>query len=132
MFVTPTYWTFWLYRPFQGATSLPVTLQSPDYVAGTIRQPAVDITAARGADGKIHVALVNVDPREEVAIHVGMPGAGAVSGQILTAATMDSRNSFAAPDAVRPHPFAGAAWKNGSLQLTLPARSLVVLELSGR
>jgi alpha-N-arabinofuranosidase len=132
MMVTPTYWTFWLYRPFQGAAALPVTLQSPDYVAGTIRQPAVDATAARGADGKIHVALVNIDPREDVTIRVALPGAGPVSGQILTAPAMDSRNSFAAPNAVRPDPFAGASWKDGAIQLTLPAKSLVVLELSGR
>ena len=44
---------------------------------------------------------------------------------------MDSRNSFAAPNAVRPHPFSGASWKDGAIQLTLPAKSLVVLELSG-
>lgn len=125
MVLTPTYWTFWLYRPFQGATALPVTVQTPDYAT----MPAIDISAARGTDGKLYIALTNIDPKQgaEVAIP-GLTKAG-ISGQILTASAMDARNSYAAPNAVRPMSFTGAKWKDGKLTVTLPAKSLVVLTL---
>ena len=49
-------------------------------------------------------------------------------GQLLTAATMDAENRFDAPDRVRPQPFEAQA-RNGRLDLTLPAKSVLVLEL---
>src|SRR5207237_9290963 len=70
---TPTYYAFLMYRPFQGATALPVTAKSPNEDAGTTQVPAVDVTAARGADGAIQVGMVNVDPDQpaDVGLHLG-------------------------------------------------------------
>jgi alpha-N-arabinofuranosidase len=129
MVLTPTYWAFVMYQPFQGAMALPITVQAPDYVSGDIKLAAVDVTAARGTDGKIHVALANIDPNH--AAEVVLPGLAkaAVSGQVMTAGTMDARNSFANPSAVKPAPFTGAKWKDGKLVVTMPAKSLVVLTL---
>jgi alpha-N-arabinofuranosidase len=129
MVLTPTYWAFLLYQPFQGAMALPITVQTPDYVSGEIKLAAVDVTAARGADGKIYVALTNVDPNQGA--EVSLPGLtkAAVSGQLLTASAMDARNSFANPSVVRPVAFTGAKWKDGKLVVTMPAKSLVVLTL---
>lgn len=129
MVLTPTYWAFLMYQPFQGAMALPIAVQTPDYVSGEIRLKAIDVTAARGTDGKLHVALTNVDPNQ--AAEVTLPGLtrGAVSGQIITAAKMDARNTFADPDAVRPVAFNGAKWKDGKLVVPMPAKSLVVLTI---
>jgi alpha-N-arabinofuranosidase len=129
MVLTPTYWAFLLYQPFQGAMALPIAVETPDYVSGDIKLHAVDATAARGTDGKIHIALTNIDPNHGA--EVSLPGLtkGAVSGQLLTAGAMDARNSFASPSAVKPVPFTGAKWKDGKLVVTMPANSLVVLTL---
>ena len=129
MVLTPTYWAFLLYQPFQGAMALPITVETPDYVSGDIKLHAVDATAARGTDGKIHIALTNIDPNHGA--EVALPGLakGAVSGQLLTAGAMDARNSFANPSVVKPVPFGGAKWKDGKLVVTMPAKSLVVLTL---
>ena len=51
------------------------------------------------------------------------------SGEILTAAAMDGRNTFDAPDAVHPVPFTGASLAGGKLSLILPPKSVVVLTL---
>ena len=61
-----------------------------------------------------------------------IPGAGKskVSGQLLTAAKMDSRNSFGAPEQVRPVAFAGAHWADGKLRVSMPAKSVVVLTIN--
>ncbi|MES2443064.1 MAG: alpha-L-arabinofuranosidase C-terminal domain-containing protein [Pseudomonadota bacterium] len=129
MVLTPTYWAFLLYQPFQGAMALPIAVQTPDYVSGEIKLAAVDVTAARGTDGKLYVALTNVDPNQ--AAEVALPGLAraAVSGQLLTGSRMDSRNSFADPSAVRPVAFGGAKWRDGKLVVSMPAKSLVVLTL---
>jgi alpha-N-arabinofuranosidase len=126
MFLTPTYWAFLMYHPFQGADALPLAMTTPDYADGV---PTVDGTAARGADGKIHIALTNVDPKNPATLSLAGLRQGKLSGQILTAGAMDARNSYAAPDTVRPAAFNGAKWQGGKLTVTLPAKSMVVLTL---
>lgn len=124
---TPTFHAFRMYRPFQGATSLPLELESPAY--GGLR--AVDGTAARGTDGKLYVGLVNLDPREGKEVTISLRGveASGVVGEVLTADAIDAHNTFDAPDTVRPRPFEGARLVDGTLSATLPAKSVVVLAL---
>jgi alpha-N-arabinofuranosidase len=131
MIVTPTYYAFLMYRPFQGSTALPVHVSSPDYKAGDNVLPAVDVTAARGTDGAIYVGLVNSDPNQpaDVTLALGGANAGRVAGEILTAARMDSRNRFGAAEEVHPQPFTGAGWRGGSLDVAMPAKSIVVLSI---
>jgi alpha-N-arabinofuranosidase len=126
MVLTPTYHAFRMYQPFQGASALPVAVQAPDYAGGAV----VDVTAARGSDGAMHVALVNLDPKQSAEVSVAVPGSGTVSGEMLTGPAMDSRNTFAAPEALVPQAFRGAKWQGGRVTMTLPAKSLVVLKLA--
>lgn len=131
MIVTPTYWVFDMYKPFQDATSLPIELSSPDYTFGTGHIPAVSGSAARARDGKVYISLANCDPRNAATIDGQLNGvtASGVTGQILTAGAMNAHNTFDHPDAVRPAPFRDASFSGGTLHLTLPSKSVVVLEL---
>lgn len=126
MVLTPTYWAFLMYQPFQGATALPVSVTTPDYAEGL---PALDVTVARGADGKIHVAITNVDPDDGATINLAGLKSGTITGQLLTAGAMDSRNGYDTPNVVAPVAFKGAKWQSGGLSVTLPAKSLVVLTI---
>lgn len=127
---TPTYYAFWLYRPFQGATALPVAISSPDYTSGESKLPAIDVTAAKGSDGATYVALVNASPNEGADVNLALDGAGKrITGQVLTAAKMDSRNVLGAAEQVRPAAFNGARWAGGKLRVAMPAKSIVVLTL---
>jgi alpha-N-arabinofuranosidase len=126
MVLTPTYWAFFLYQPFQGAQALPVGVTTPDYAEGL---PAVDVTAARGADGKIHIAITNVDPDDAATISLAGLQPDAIAGQVLTAKTMDARNSYDSPNVVAPASFGGARFQGGQLVVKLPAKSLVVLTI---
>jgi alpha-N-arabinofuranosidase len=132
MILTPTYWVFDLYQVHQGATSLPVEVQTPDYTLGQASIPAVSASASRAAAGKIHLSLVNTAPGRAVQLVCKLPGmtAGSVTGRLLTAATMNAHNTFSAPNAVHPEPFTGAMLEAGGLQVTLPAKSVVMLELT--
>ncbi len=131
MIVTPTYHVFEMLNVHQGATSLPLEVNSPDYVFGDAKIPAVSASASRDTAGKIHVSLANCDPNHAVSVACKLAGVNAqgVSGRILTAEAMNAHNTFAAPNAVAPAAFSGAKLAGGTLTLTLPAKSVVILEL---
>ena len=132
MVLTPTYHAFRMYVPFQDATALSLSVSGdPQYTLGKVSIPALSASAARGKDGKLYVALVNTDPTQplEVTLQVAGAPAGSASGSVLTAAAMDAHNSFAAPEAVRPAPFA-ATREHGKLVARLPAKSIAVLAVS--
>jgi alpha-N-arabinofuranosidase len=115
-----------MYAPFQGAAALPVQVDSPKL--GTI--PAIDVTASRGEEGALYIGLVNADSVEAAEVDLSIEGAGRrVSGQLLTAPAMDSRNRFGAPEDVHPVSFKGARWGNGKLRIEMPAKWVVVLTL---
>ena len=129
MYLTPTYHVYTMYKPFRGATDLAIDLATPDYAFGKDAVAAVHASAARTADGRIVFSLANIDPHRSARIAASISGLHAVSGAILTAAAMDAHNSFDHPDAVTPAPFTGATLREGGLDVVLPAKSLVVLEL---
>lgn len=62
MVVTPTWHVFDLYKVHQGATQIPVDVDTPDYVQGTTRLPTISASASRDAAGKLHLSIVNLDP----------------------------------------------------------------------
>ena len=128
---TPTYYAFQMYVPFQGATSIPVQLQTPQLTTGNQRVPALDVTAAKGVDGAVYIGVINIDPAEaaELALAVGGASKGHLSGSLLTARAMDSQNRFGTAEEVHPRPFSGARWSAGQLQIAVPAKSLVVLRI---
>lgn len=131
MLLTPTYHVYAMYRPFQDATMLPVTVTAPDYRFGDKAVPGVHASAAVDAAGVTHVALVNLDPAKPVTLTAALQGLSAktVSGQVLTAPAINTINTFDKPDQVRPTAFNGARLSKTGLTVTLPARSVVVLDL---
>ena len=126
MVLTPTYHVFEMYEPFQGATPYPVRIATPDYTIASTTLPIVDASAARGRDGKLWLALVNLDPDRAAQVTTSIPGTA--RGRVLTAAQMDAHNSFDHPEAVTPQPFAGHS-TGDRLVLDLPAKSVAVVEI---
>ncbi len=131
MVLTPTYHVFEMYIPFQGAIPFKADAKTPEYTIDEWRLPAVDVSAARGTDGRLHVALVNLDPNRPATVTVALPGTAAreVSGRVLTAPAMDSRNTFDAPNAVRPTSFKGSR-SGDAFVWSLPAKSIAVVTLA--
>jgi alpha-N-arabinofuranosidase len=131
MVLTPTYYAFLMYRPFQGATAIPVNMSTPNYTIGSETVPAIDVTAARGADGTTYVGLINADPNQPADVSLSLPGSAQrrVTGELLTGAKMDSRNDFGQAEQVRTVPFSSARWSGGTLDVSMPAKSVVVLTI---
>ena len=132
MVLTPTYDVFKMFStPFQDATYLPLDLNVPRYSLGGVSVPAISASAARLGTGAIAIALVSLNPNAAISVSITLSGATPthVTGTILTAAATDARNTFDNPDAVRPAAFPGAALNGATVALTLPAKSIVVLDL---
>lgn len=130
MVLTPTYYVFKMYVPFQDATFLPVTFNAGTYTNGSITLPRVDAIAARDKKGKVWMAITNVDPERPVEIdaNVAEMNARSLVGETLTAPKVDSVNCFDAPSAVIPKPVS-AKMESGKLRLTLPPKSVTVVSL---
>ena len=131
MILTPTYHVFDLYKVHQDAVLLPITLDAGTYQFGGQSIPAVSASASRDREGRIHLTLANLDPNRTRTVSTQVRGANMsrVSGQILTADRMNAHNTFEQPNDVRPEPFNGAQLSGGMLNVQLPAKSVVVLEL---
>jgi alpha-N-arabinofuranosidase len=132
MILTPTYHVFELYTVHHDALLLPLTMVDPGrYSFGTESVPAVSATASRDRQGIMHVTMTNLDPSQTRTVEAEVRGeaVSSVTGRVLTAPAINSYNTFEQPDIVRPAAFDGARVSAGRLTVTLPPRSVVVLEL---
>jgi len=130
MVLTPTFHVFKMYVPFQDATFVPVTFEAGTYTHGNITLPRIDAIAARDKNGKLWLALTNVDPNREVEIDLKTPGisAGSFSGETLVAPKVDSVNTFDRPNTVVPKPISAKA-QNSKLVMNLEPRSVTVVSV---
>jgi alpha-N-arabinofuranosidase len=131
MVLTPTYYAFQMYVPFQDAKSLPLAIKdNTSYALGAVTIPGVSATAARAKDGKVYLALVTTDPHKAVDVAVNVAGTKlrGAAGKVLTSATMDAHNTFQHPQAIQPAPFSARA-AGGKLSIKVPAKAVMVLAL---
>ena len=126
--LTPTYYVFKMYLPFQDARFLPVAINAGAYAHGGISLPRLDAIAAKGTDGKVVLEITNLDAENPAVIDADLAGVMAKSAQAetLTAAAVDSINTFESPNAVVPKPMA-VRLQNGRLSLTVEPRSVTVV-----
>ncbi|MGB7769562.1 MAG: alpha-N-arabinofuranosidase [Verrucomicrobiia bacterium] len=131
MIVTPTYWVFAMYTVHHDAKLLPSDLRSADYDFNGEKIPAVSVSASRDRAGRIHVSLCNLNPDRPAQVTCDLQGAKVVeiSGQVLTAPEMNAHNTFDQPANVHPAGFSDCKLTGNGFVATLPAKSVVVLEL---
>lgn len=130
MVLTPTYHAFRMYVPFQDATRLPVSFDAGKYQVDSIALPRVDVIAARSKDGKIYVAITNIDANNELSIELPFDGNLIVSanGETLYASSIDAINTFEQPDNVSPKPITPEI-SGSNVSVTVQPQSLTVLSI---
>jgi len=130
MVLTPTYYVFKMYVPFQNATFIPVAFDAGTYTHGSVTLPRFDAIAAKGTDGKLLVEITNLDAENPAAIEADLAGitAKSATAQTLTGAAVDSINTFQSPNSVVPKPTAVKV-QNGKLSLTVAPRSVTVVSI---
>ena len=130
MVLTPTYYVFKMYVPFQDATFVPVTFDAGAYTQENVSLPRVDAIAAKDTSGKLWLEITNIDPNQPVEIEANLAGITVRSavGQTLTAPKVDSVNIFDAPNTVVPKPIS-AKIQDGKLNLKLEPKSVTVISV---
>ena len=124
MLLTPTYHVFDMYQPFMGATPYSASVTGPTYTNAGHSMAAVDVSAARGTDGKLYLALVNVDPNRPARLSTGL--SGTATGRILTGPALDTHNTFDNPNTIQPAAYSARS-SGGKLVFDLPAKSVAVV-----
>ncbi|HEX6560233.1 MAG TPA: alpha-L-arabinofuranosidase C-terminal domain-containing protein, partial [Longimicrobiales bacterium] len=132
MILTPTYYVFDLYKVHQDALLLPISIDADDYTFEGQSVPAVSASASRDRQGHIHMTLVNLDPNRGRTVQAEIRGQrfSAVTGRVLTANAMTAHNTFEQPNTVQPTVFSGARVSGSTLTISLPAKSVVALEVT--
>ena len=132
MVLTPTYYVFKMYKPFQNATSLPSDVQcsSHSFEKGL---PIANLqsSSAKTTDGTIIVSLANIDLQkgQEVALALDGYNANSVCGEILTAKNITDYNDFNHTETIKSENFTGAKIKKNQIMVKIPANSIVVLKI---
>jgi alpha-N-arabinofuranosidase len=130
MLLTPTYHVFEMYTVHHDAKLLPTDVQTPDYLAGSDKVPTVNVSASQN-ENKIHLSLCNLNAGASAEVTCELRGAKAqsISGRVLTANEITGHNTFEHPDSVHPEGFRSFKTTETGFSATLPAKSIVVLEL---
>lgn len=130
MLLTPTYHVMKMYNVHQDAKLLPVKLDSPVYVVGDEKLPALSVSASQSADGKVHISLTNIDLNKDLKITIPIEDLDVkkFSGQILLSKSIQDHNTFESPNKIVPKEFSDFKIKKENLEITVPAFSVIVLE----
>jgi alpha-N-arabinofuranosidase len=130
MLLTPTYHVFEMYAVHHDAKLLPTDLKSVEYREGPDSVPALNVSASRDASGKVHVTICNLNPSTAVELPCELKGAKVqkLSGRVLTAPQITAHNTFEKPEEVKPATFEGAKVTDNGFVLTVPAKSVVLVE----
>ncbi len=140
MVLTPTYHVFDMYRDFQEATYLPVQVKCDSIQLKSDKNirfksncvvPVISSSAAKKQDGTIIISLanINIDKAQKVEINLDGAKAQKVTGRILTSKSVADYNDFDQPERVKPTLFKDAQLKKGKLMVTVPAKSIIVLNV---
>ena len=132
MVLTPTYHVFEMFKVHQGASFLPLQVKASNIVTRDKRViQTVYATASVNEQGVTHISLANVclDKSCEVTINLNGAYCKEATGRMLTSGQITDYNDFDHPYTVRPETYSGMRSGKDVLTLTMPAKSIVSLEL---
>ena len=121
-----------MYKPHQDALSLPLDIDTPTReVRGDRTIPLVSATASRDDQGRVHVSLANIDADHSKKVRITLDDMSVkkVSGTILHSRRLTDLNTFENPDKIKLRPFKDAKYRNGAIEVDMPAHSIVTLEI---
>ncbi len=132
MILTPTYHVFHMYQCHQDAELLESYIETETIgLEDEYQVPNLNESVSLGKDGKIHITINNlsVEKDYEVESILADTEIEAVSGTILTN-EMHAHNTFENPNMVHTEKFEGCTFKDDRLTFTIPACSVLHLEVT--
>ena len=130
--LTPTYHVMEMYKVHQDARQIPLEISTDSFTFAGDSIPALSASASKDEMGKIHVSLVNIDPTNNKKISIGLGGikASNVEGRILKSQNLRDYNTFEKPETIVPALYKEAKLRDGTIEVDIPAFSVIVLELT--
>ena len=106
--------------------------QASSYTHNDESLPQLSLSASQNAAGIIHVTICNLDHSNAADLTINLTGATpqSVSGRLVTAATMQSHNTFAQPDIVKAAELQGLTLAANRVQVQLPPMSVAVVAIN--
>ena len=132
MILTPTYHVFNMYKCHQDAELLDSYIETETIgLEDEYMVPNLQESVSLGTDGKIHITLTNLSVQKDYEIEGSLADTAidSVCGTILTGA-MDAHNTFDNPNAVHTADFEGCKVTDNKLLFTIPACSVLHLEVT--
>ena len=130
MVLTPTYYVFKMYNVHQDATMLPIEIKCKQYTSDSKSIDAINASASI-KDGVVSITLCNLDPVNAQDISFDIQGlkVATVSGKIVTANKINAYNDFGKKEEVSLADFKNAKLNKGVLEASIPAKSVVLIQL---
>jgi len=130
MVLTPTYYVFKMYNVHQDAKMLPIEIKCGKYTSGANSIDAISASASV-KDGVVSITLCNLDPIKAQDISFDVQGLklATVSGKIVTANKINAYNDFGKKEEVSLVDFNNAKLNNGQVVASIPAKSVVLIQL---
>lgn len=132
MVLTPTYYIFDMYKVHQDAMLLPSFAGTNAYELDKEKIQNVNVSASKAKDGKIHVSIVNLNPKESTTTEVVINGTSIknVSAQLLSSKNYTDYNSFDNPQKIKIENYKKVKKiSTDKVEVSLPPLSVVTLEI---
>ena len=131
MVLTPTYYVFKMYNVHQGATLIPLNLQTENYELNGKSIPAVNASASV-KDGVVSITLCNLNPNKAISIDIdlGNENLKNAKGQYVTAKNINDYNDFDQAEKVSIKDIEVKKPANGKMKIEIPAKSIMLVQLS--
>ena len=131
MLLTPTYYVFCMYKEHQGAELVESTITTEQIgLEKEYMVPNLNESVSVDADGKVHITITNLSLTDSYEVDTVLTEAKAksVTGTILTD-EMGAYNTFENPERVQSKGFHDARVTESGIFFTIPACSVVSLEV---
>lgn len=132
MVKTPSFYVFKMYKVHHDATLLPLDLTCGNYTMDNESIPVISATASKDKDGKIHITMSNLDPGKAMDVVCELRGSqqvGFSQGSIITGEKINSYNDFGKKEEVSIQNFREVKVQNNVVNVRIPAKSVIMIEL---
>jgi len=128
MVKTPTYHVFSMYNVHQDANLIPIDFETENYEYNGDYIPALTASASE-KNGITSITLTNANPKKAIAVNlqVGKDFKSA-GGKIITAKEITDYNDFDKAEKVFISDFKIGKIKNGTLEIEVPAHSVILVQ----
>ena len=129
---TPSYYVFKLYSVHQDATLVPSVLETARIKVGDGEIPLTSASASIDKNNVLNITLCNLDASHEQQMKIDLKGGSytKASAQIINGTEINAFNDFGKKEEVNISGFTGFKLKDQSIDLTMPAHAVILIQLS--